>query len=49
MKVGSLSQILGYSEVSAFTRFFTGMAGQSPSGWKQAELLAKKLETNKPS
>jgi AraC-like DNA-binding protein len=36
--VGSLAQILGYSEVSAFTRFFTGMAGRSPSEWKQAEL-----------
>ncbi len=38
VSVGSLAQILGYSEVSAFTRFFTGMAGQSPSEWKQAEL-----------
>jgi AraC-like DNA-binding protein len=36
--VGSLAQTLGYSEVSAFTRFFTGMAGRSPSEWKQAEL-----------
>jgi AraC-like DNA-binding protein len=38
VSVGSLAQILGYSEVSAFTRFFTGMAGRSPSEWKQAEL-----------
>ena len=36
--VGSLAQILGYSEVSAFTWFFTGMAGQPPSAWRQAEL-----------
>jgi AraC-like DNA-binding protein len=36
--VGSLAQTLGYSEVSAFTRFFSGMAGRSPSEWKQAEL-----------
>jgi AraC-like DNA-binding protein len=36
--VGSLAQILGYSEVSAFTRFFTGMAGRPPSEWKQSEL-----------
>ena len=36
--VGSLSQILGYSEVSAFTRFFNGMAGLSPSEWKVQEL-----------
>jgi AraC-like DNA-binding protein len=38
VSVGSLAQILGYSEVSAFTRFFTSMAGQSPSEWKQGEL-----------
>ena len=38
VSIGSLAQILGYSEVSAFTRFFTGMAGRSPSDWKQAEL-----------
>jgi AraC-like DNA-binding protein len=36
--VGSLAGILGYSEVSAFTRFFTGMAGLSPSEWKKQEL-----------
>jgi AraC-like DNA-binding protein len=38
VSVGSLAQILGYSEVSAFTRFFTGMAGLSPSEWKQRKL-----------
>jgi len=38
VNIGSLAQILGYSEVSAFTRFFTGMAGQSPSEWKQRQL-----------
>jgi AraC-like DNA-binding protein len=38
VNIGSLAQILGYSEVSAFTRFFTGMAGQSPSEWKQQQL-----------
>jgi hypothetical protein len=32
--VGSLAQIRGYSEVSAFT----GMAGQPPSAWRQAKL-----------
>ena len=37
--IGSLAQILGYSEVSAFTRFFKSMSGQSPSDWKQRELL----------
>ena len=36
--IGSLAQILGYSEVSAFTRFFKSMSGQSPSDWKQREL-----------
>jgi transcriptional regulator GlxA family with amidase domain len=36
--VGSLAQILGYSEVSAFTWFFTGMAGQPPSARRQAKL-----------
>ncbi len=36
--VSSLSQILGYSEVSAFTRFFNSMAGLPPSEWKQQEL-----------
>jgi AraC-like DNA-binding protein len=39
VSVGNLAEILGYSEVSAFTRFFTSMAGQSPSEWKQAELV----------
>ncbi len=38
VRVGSLAQILGYSEVSAFTRFFTSMAGLPPSEWQQAEL-----------
>jgi AraC-like DNA-binding protein len=38
LSVGSLAGILGYSEVSAFTRFFTSMAGQSPSEWKEREL-----------
>jgi AraC-like DNA-binding protein len=40
VSIRSLAQILGYSEVSAFTRFFTSMAGQSPSEWKQGELAA---------
>jgi AraC-like DNA-binding protein len=43
VSIGSLAQILGYSEVSAFTRFFTSMAGLSPSEWKQAELAEKSL------
>lgn len=36
--IGNLAQMLGYSEVSAFTRFFTSMSGLSPSDWKQREL-----------
>ena len=40
VSVGGLAQILGYSEVSAFTRFFTTMAGLSPSEWKQQELAS---------
>jgi AraC-like DNA-binding protein len=43
VSVGSLAQILGYSEVSAFARFFSSMAGLSPSEWKQAELARKSL------
>jgi AraC-like DNA-binding protein len=42
--VGSLAQILGYSEVSAFTWFFTGVAGQPPSAWRQAELAKANVE-----
>jgi AraC-like DNA-binding protein len=38
LSVGGLAQILGYSEVSAFTRFFTSMAGLPPSEWKEREL-----------
>ena len=38
VSVSGLSQILGYSEVSAFTRFFTNAAGLPPSEWKQQEL-----------
>ena len=38
VSIGSLAQILGYSEVSAFTRFFKSMSGQSPSDWKQQQL-----------
>ncbi len=38
VSVGSLAQILGYSEVSAFTRFFTSMSGLPPSEWKQRQL-----------
>jgi AraC-like DNA-binding protein len=36
--IGSLAQILGYSEVSAFSRFFAGMSGLSPSDWKEREI-----------
>jgi AraC-like DNA-binding protein len=43
VSVGSLAQILGYSEVSAFTQFFTSVAGLSPSEWKQGELARKSL------
>ena len=39
LSVGSLAQILGYSEVSAFTRFFTAMAGLPPTEWRQRELV----------
>ncbi|WP_395664843.1 helix-turn-helix domain-containing protein [Methylocella sp.] len=39
MSVGGVAQVLGYSEVSAFTRFFTSMSGHSPSAWKRRELL----------
>ena len=38
VSVGALAKILGYSEVSALTRFFRAMAGLSPSEWKQREL-----------
>lgn len=38
ISVSSLAQMLGYSEVSAFTRFFSGMAGLSPTEWKRREL-----------
>jgi len=38
VSVGGLARILGYSEVSAFTRFFASMAGLSPTEWKQQEL-----------
>ena len=38
VRVGSLAQVLGYSEASAFTRFFTSMAGQPPSEWKEKDL-----------
>ena len=43
LSVGGLAQILGYSEVSAFTQFFTGMAGLSPSEWKERELASASL------
>lgn len=42
VSISSLAQILGYSEVSAFTRFFTGMAGLSPSEWKEGELAGNR-------
>jgi AraC-like DNA-binding protein len=38
VSIGSLAQILGYSEVSAFSRFFTGMSGLPPSDWKEREV-----------
>ena len=41
VSVGSLAQILGYSEVSAFTQFFTSVAGLSPSEWKQGNSQEK--------
>jgi len=34
-------QILGYSGVNAFTRFFTSMAGLSPSEWQSRELVGE--------
>jgi AraC-like DNA-binding protein len=39
--IGSLARILGYSEVSAFTRFFTGMSGRSPSDWMEQEMAPR--------
>jgi AraC-like DNA-binding protein len=39
--VGNLAKIFGYSEVSAFSRFFATMAGLPPSEWKQAALSVK--------
>lgn len=44
VSVGRLAGILGYSEVSAFSRFFTSMSGLSPSDWKQRELAAADAE-----
>jgi AraC-like DNA-binding protein len=43
VSIGNLARILGYSEVSAFTRFFTAMSGLPPSEWKETELVAKSV------
>jgi AraC-like DNA-binding protein len=43
VSIGSLAEILGYAEVSAFTRFFTSMAGQPPSQWKQEEFARRSV------
>jgi AraC-like DNA-binding protein len=43
VNIGALAQILGYSEVSAFTRFFTSMSGQAPSDWTQRQLAKTDL------
>lgn len=39
LSISNLSAILGYSEVSAFTRFFTSIAGLPPSEWKSQEVV----------
>jgi AraC-like DNA-binding protein len=49
LSVGGLARILGYSEVSAFTRFFTRMAGLPPSDWKQNELQGPSLSVRAQS
>jgi AraC-like DNA-binding protein len=43
VNIGALAQILGYSEVSAFTRIFTSMSGQAPSDWTQRQLAKTDL------
>jgi hypothetical protein len=37
------TQIIGYSRVNALTRFFTSMAGLSPSEWQSRELAGEGL------
>ena len=41
VSIGGLAETLGYSEVSAFTRFFTRMAGLPPMEWKSRELAGE--------
>ena len=45
VRVDDVAQMLGYSQLSAFTRFFTGFAGLPPSEWRKQE-LAPPPQTN---
>ena len=38
LPIREVAQLLGYSEVSAFTRFFTEEVGLPPSEWREREL-----------
>ncbi len=38
--IREVAHLLGYSQVSAFTRFFTEEAGLPPSEWRERELAA---------
>lgn len=42
-----LAEILGYSELSAFTRFFKRSFGMSPSKWRQEKLANKNQQEQK--
>jgi AraC-like DNA-binding protein len=37
MTIQEISGLLGYSEIAAFTRFFTRMSGVAPAGWRKAK------------
>jgi AraC-like DNA-binding protein len=44
MSIGQIAEVLGYSEVSAFNRFFTAMSGMPPARWRLAQRLDEDVE-----
>jgi AraC-like DNA-binding protein len=37
MSIAQIAEVLGYSEVSAFNRFFTAMSGVPPARWRLSQ------------
>jgi AraC-like DNA-binding protein len=48
MSIAHIAQVLGYSEISAFTRFFTTARGMSPAEYRRCHSDAARSPAKHP-